>query len=110
MDRLFYVLTVGHPATETRHSCSHCLSERDIDVLVEMAAGKARDEIATALHMSTANVAYHITRMSKKLRVRGQAAMVAAALVAGVLTSDRWPVLATAVNCVASLFDGVGSA
>ena len=56
--------------------------------------------------MSPANVAYHLRQMSRKFQVKGQAALVAAALVAGVLTSDRWPVLSTTVNCIAALFDG----
>lgn len=72
---------------------------------MQVAAGKGRHEVAAALHMSPANVAYHLSRMSRKFDVKSQAALVAAALVAGVLTSDRWPVLSTTVNCIAALFD-----
>jgi len=81
------------------------LTDRDIQVLAEIATGKGRDEVARSLHMSSANVAYHLRRISSKLKVRGQGGMVAAALVAGVLASDRWPVASTGLRCLAALFD-----
>lgn len=53
--------------------------------------------------MSEANVAYHLDRIAKKLSVRGVGAMVGAALVAGILTAERWPIVATGSLCAQTL-------
>jgi DNA-binding NarL/FixJ family response regulator len=62
------------------------LTERERDVLRQVAAGKSNTEIAAALYLSVATVKTHISRLLGKLDCRDRAQLVVAAYETGVVT------------------------
>jgi DNA-binding NarL/FixJ family response regulator len=60
-------------------------------VLKGVAAGATYRAIATELYLSPATIAYHADRLKKRFGVANNAALVAIALVTGLLTVDAWP-------------------
>jgi DNA-binding NarL/FixJ family response regulator len=60
------------------------LTERERDVLVQVAAGKSNTEIAAALYLSVATVKTHISRLLDKLDCRDRAQLVVVAYETGV--------------------------
>jgi predicted ATPase/DNA-binding CsgD family transcriptional regulator len=61
------------------------LTERELDVLSELAAGHTNQEIASALGISHKTVMHHTVSVYRKLAVRGRAEAVAHALKAGLV-------------------------
>jgi len=59
------------------------LTERERDVLGQVAAGKSNTETAAALHLSVATVKTHISRLLAKLDCRDRAQLVVAAYETG---------------------------
>lgn len=59
------------------------LTERERDVLGQVAAGKSNTETAAALHLSVATVKTHISRLLDKLDCRDRAQLVVAAYETG---------------------------
>jgi DNA-binding NarL/FixJ family response regulator len=59
------------------------LTERERDVLAEVAAGLSNNEIATALHLSPATVRTYVSRLLTKLGARDRAQLVVYAYRAG---------------------------
>ena len=60
------------------------LTERELDVLQQLAAGRSNAEIADALYLSEATVKTHLGRVLSKLGVRDRVQAVIAALEAGI--------------------------
>jgi DNA-binding NarL/FixJ family response regulator len=60
------------------------LTERERDVLRQVAAGKSNTEIAAALHLSVATVKTHVSRLLDKLDCRDRAQLVVVAYETGV--------------------------
>jgi len=60
------------------------LTERERDVLQQVAAGKSNSEIAAALYLSVATVKTHISRLLDKLACRDRAQLVVVAYETGV--------------------------
>jgi ATP/maltotriose-dependent transcriptional regulator MalT len=60
-----------------KHAPSHGLSERELEVLRLVAAGKSNREIASALVISEHTVARHLQNIYAKLRVSSRAAATA---------------------------------
>jgi DNA-binding NarL/FixJ family response regulator len=61
------------------------LTERERDVLQQVAAGKSNTEIAAALYLSVATVKTHISRLLDKLDCRDRAQLVVVAYETGVV-------------------------
>jgi DNA-binding NarL/FixJ family response regulator len=59
------------------------LTDRERDVLEQVAAGKSNTEIAAALYLSVATVKTHISRLLDKLSCRDRAQLVVAAYESG---------------------------
>lgn len=59
------------------------LTERERDVLAEVAAGLSNNEIAAALHLSPATVRTYVSRLLTKLGARDRAQLVVHAYRAG---------------------------
>lgn len=62
------------------------LTEREREVLAEVARGLSNAEIAESLHMSTATAKTHVSRLLMKLHARDRAQLVIAAYEAGLAT------------------------
>lgn len=64
------------------------LTERELEVLQQLAAGRSNAEIAEALYLSEATVKTHLGRVLSKLGVRDRVQAVIAALEAGIGRPD----------------------
>jgi DNA-binding NarL/FixJ family response regulator len=71
--------TLPPPGTNLFSSLLDRLSDREVEVLAGIAAGKSNQEIATDLHLTSATVKSHVSRILGKLRLtnRMQAAVLA---------------------------------
>ena len=67
------------------------LTERERQVLVQVAAGLANAEIAASLHLSIPTVKTHVSRLLSKLGGRDRAQLVVFAYEAGVAAPGRRP-------------------
>ncbi len=67
------------------------LTERELDVLRHLAAGRSNAEIAEQLYLSEATVKTHLTRVLAKLGVRDRVQAVIAAFAAGVAEPNPNP-------------------
>ena len=65
------------------------LTERERDVLRQVAAGKSNTEIAADLHLSVATVKTHISRLLDKLDCRDRAQLVVVAYETGVIVPGQ---------------------
>lgn len=71
------------------------LTDRQVEILVRLSRGDAYKTIARHLRLSPATVSYHVAKMQTIFNARSLPALVALAIVAGILTSDQWPIEAT---------------
>ena len=67
------------------------LTEREREVLVQVAAGRSNAEIAAALHMSPSTAKTHVSRLLAKLGARDRAQLVVVAYEAGVVIPGADP-------------------
>ena len=67
------------------------LTDREIDVLCQLAAGLTNDVAASAMSVSGHTVAGHLRTMLGRASARNRAELVARAYAAGVLTAHNWP-------------------
>jgi DNA-binding NarL/FixJ family response regulator len=65
------------------------LTERERDVLQQVAAGKSNSEVAAALYLSVATVKTHVSRLLDKLGCRDRAQLVVVAYETGVAIPGR---------------------
>ncbi|HET9081963.1 MAG TPA: response regulator transcription factor [Trebonia sp.] len=79
-----------HPAARPAGDALAQLTQRERDVLEEVAAGKSNPEIAAALYLSVATVKTHISRLLEKLDCRDRAQLVVVAYETGVVTPGQW--------------------
>jgi DNA-binding NarL/FixJ family response regulator len=74
------------PVREAPSPALDILTEREHEVLVEIARGLSNREIATALHMSPATAKTHVSRLLGKLNMRDRAQLVIVAYETGLVT------------------------
>ena len=67
------------------------LTERELEVLEHLAAGRSNAEIAEQLYLSEATVKTHLSRVLTKLGVRDRVQAVIAAFTAGIAPTKRQP-------------------
>ncbi|HEX7992567.1 MAG TPA: response regulator transcription factor, partial [Streptosporangiaceae bacterium] len=65
------------------------LTDRERDVLVQVAAGRSNAEISAALHVSIATVKTHVSRLLAKLDARDRAQLVVLSYELGVAEARR---------------------
>lgn len=78
-----------HPAP----CCCHAehLTDREIDVLCQLAAGLTNDQSAAVMNVSGHTIAGHLRAMLARSSAHNRAELVARAYAAGVLTPHSWP-------------------
>ena len=64
------------------------LTDREREVLVELAAGRSNREIARTVHLSEGTVKNHVTRIFEKLEVRDRVQAALRARELGLVGSD----------------------
>lgn len=84
--RLIEQFAASPPAPPTEGRRLDVLTEREHEVLVEVARGLSNAEIAEQLHMSTATVKTHVSHLLMKLEVRDRTQLVVLAYETGVAT------------------------
>jgi DNA-binding NarL/FixJ family response regulator len=65
------------------------LTEREVEVLRELATGRSNAEIGAALFLSEATVKTHVTRILAKLQLRDRVQAVVAAYEVGLVRPGR---------------------
>ncbi len=79
------------PPTRTDVAGIDDLTERELEVLQQLAAGRSNAEIADALYLSQATVKTHLGRVLSKLGVRDRVQAVIAAFEAGIGRPEEGP-------------------
>ena len=77
------------PSARTSRTALTQLTERELEVLQQVAAGKSNTEIATSLFVSVATVKTHVSRLLDKLDCRDRAQLVVVAYETGVATPGQ---------------------
>jgi DNA-binding NarL/FixJ family response regulator len=80
----------AQPATAEGQAVLGELTDRERDVLAQVAAGRSNAEISAALHVSVATVKTHVSRLLAKLGARDRAQLVVLSYELGVAEPRRW--------------------
>jgi len=90
------------PAGQPAPCCCHTehFTERELDILCQVAGGAANDEVATSMNISGHTVAGHLRAMLRRSHARNRAELVARAYAAGVLTPRTWPPRRSGRRCL----------
>jgi DNA-binding NarL/FixJ family response regulator len=80
---------VGTAPQEELHGRLHELTERELEVLEQLASGKSNAEIGTALFLSEATVKTHLTRVLSKLGLQSRVQAVVFAYESGLVRPGR---------------------
>ncbi|SDP11817.1 regulatory protein, luxR family [Actinopolyspora xinjiangensis] len=76
------------------------LTDREVDVLANVAAGYTSEQIADALSISVHTVIRHISNMQHRCGAPNRMWLVSRAYCAGVLVSGAWPPVASDLRCL----------
>ena len=79
----------AQPATAEGQAVLGELTDRERDVLAQVAAGRSNAEISAALHVSVATVKTHVSRLLAKLGARDRAQLVVLSYELGVAEPRR---------------------
>jgi DNA-binding NarL/FixJ family response regulator len=79
------------------------LTDREVDVLVLLAAGRDNHEIAADLCISAATVAHHVASMMQRTGARNRTALVSWSVFSGVLHTANWPFVHSGRSCLSSM-------
>jgi DNA-binding CsgD family transcriptional regulator len=90
------------PAGQPEPCCCHTehFTERELDVLCQIAAGATNEEVATNMNISGHTVAGHLRMMLSRSKARNRAELVARAYAVGVLLTHTWPPLRSGRRCL----------
>ena len=82
--------------------CCHAehLTDRELDVLCQLAAGLTNDQAAAAMNLSSHTIAGHLRTMLTRARASNRAELVARAYAAGVLAPHTWPPRPSGRRCL----------
>ena len=82
--------------------CCHAehLTDRELDVLCQLASGLTNDQAAAAINVSSHTIAGHLRTMLARSRARNRAELVARAYAAGVLAPHSWPPRRSGRRCL----------
>jgi DNA-binding NarL/FixJ family response regulator len=83
--RLIETYCQGPPQTEGRPASLAALTDREIDVMTRVAAGRSNAEIAAELFLAEATVKTHVARTLAKLHLRDRVQMVVLAYESGLV-------------------------
>lgn len=70
-------------------------SPTQVDILKHLARDEDYETVAQELNMSTDGIKYHLGQMRLLLNMKSLHAIIALAIVAGVLTNNQWPIDST---------------
>jgi len=87
--RVMEAAAAALPAGGRRHESLDELTEREREVLVEVAAGKSNQDIAAQLFISPATARTYVSRLLSKLQARDRAQLVAIAYQSGLVALGR---------------------
>ncbi|GAA4267528.1 helix-turn-helix transcriptional regulator [Frondihabitans peucedani] len=71
------------------------LSAQQAEILAGIGAGETYSTVAKRLSLSTSTIGYHVGRLQQKLHAGNVPALIALVMVAGILTTDQFPIQAT---------------
>ncbi|HEY7145208.1 MAG TPA: helix-turn-helix transcriptional regulator [Streptosporangiaceae bacterium] len=91
-------------------SAARHFTDREIDVLLLVAAGQPNRRIAQALGISTRTVDHHLRVMLGRAGAASRAELIARSYAAGVLVSHAWPPAWSGAACVCVCRSGPGRA
>ncbi len=80
-------------------SCPATVSDRQLEVLVNIANGMADSEIAGKMLISPHTVVHHVRALQRLLMVNNRPSMISIAVAAGLLDASMWPIVATGSRC-----------
>jgi DNA-binding CsgD family transcriptional regulator len=75
-------------------------TEREIDVLCQIAAGASNDEVAASMNISGHTVAGHLRLMLSRSQARNRTELVARSYAAGILLTHTWPPARSGRRCL----------
>jgi DNA-binding NarL/FixJ family response regulator len=90
------------PADQPAQCCCHAehFTEREVEVLCQVAAGAANEEVASSLNISGHTVAGYMRVMLHRSQARNRAELVARAYAAGILIPHAWPPRRSGRRCL----------
>jgi DNA-binding CsgD family transcriptional regulator len=90
------------PAGGLPPCCCHAqhLTDRELDVLCQVATGATNNQIAGQLDISGHTVAGHVQAMMVRTSARTRAELAARAYAAGILLPDTWPPARSGRRCL----------
>jgi DNA-binding NarL/FixJ family response regulator len=80
----------GRPQSGHDAALLEGLTEREVEVMREIAAGRSNSEVAEALFLSEHTVKTHISRILGKLSLRDRTQIVVVAYESGLVTAGDW--------------------
>lgn len=81
------------PAEPAAPCCCHSehFTDRELDVLCEVAAGLTNDQVASSMNISSHTVAGHLRTMLGRSNARTRVELIARSYAAGILAANVWP-------------------
>ena len=82
--------------------CCHAehLTDRELDVLCQLAAGLTNNQAAAAINVSSHTIAGHLRTMLARTSARNRAELIARAYATGVLAPHSWPPRRSGRRCL----------
>jgi DNA-binding CsgD family transcriptional regulator len=81
------------------------LTDRELDVLLLVAAGRHNNEIAKVLGISTRTVDHHLRTMLRRAGVQSRVELVARCYAAEIMVAGTWPPAWSGTRCLAGSAD-----